>query len=233
MGFGNEEGSASKIEVSKVRKDIFFDKETWIVGTYLSSHHKNKSVIQPLIYAIMGYNQKHLDEKKVRLVLISDRKWNQILIYQDLIRFIKDLGCENDIIFYSGANLLAFQTSLDLWISGETSENLEDLAVNALLQSTPVLVPRTSVSKELLRDLGSVGLTYKAADARDLRDQMTTLLSKRKKFTRQISKVLENMSEQYHMSTYEHSLFTIYNNVFTARRRVSEKRSSKQLVKGP
>ncbi|MCO4792759.1 MAG: glycosyltransferase [Bacteriovoracaceae bacterium] len=233
LGLGKKDQEIQKSEIAKVKKDISFDKDIKIIGSYISSHHKNPDSVVPLIYATMGYNQKFQDEQKVRLVLISDKNWNQVFVYQELIRFIKDLGSENDVIFYSGVGLSAFQKSLDVWVSAETIENLEDHAVDALLQGVPMLAPRTSSSKDLLETWGEVGLTYKGGDARDLRDQLSLILAKKKKYSRQITKIIEDMAIQNQMSTYQESLAETYRKFFTARQRVIRSRRSKEAPKGP
>ncbi len=226
LGFGNELIEVSRTEVSKVKKDLSFDKEVWTVGTFLSSHQTTTENILPLIYAIMGFNQKN-QERKSRLVLICDRNWNQVLIYQELIRLIKDLGSEDDVYFYSGVGLSTFQKSIDVWVSAETSENLEDLAVGAVFQGTPVLIPRTSSAKELIQSWGEVGLTYKAGDARDLRDQLSLLVDKNRKYTRQIGKITEEVMTYNLYDYYESRLSETYQTIFAARQRVSRRRLTK------
>jgi glycosyltransferase involved in cell wall biosynthesis len=226
LGFGNEVIEISRTEASKVKKDLSFDKEVWTLGTFLSSHHTSPENVLPLIYAVMGFNQKKQDES-ARLILICDRNWNEVLIYQELIRLIKDLGSEDDVYFYSGVSLGTFQKSIDIWLSAETSENLEDLAIGAVFQGTPVLVPRTSSSKELFGKWGEVGLTYKAGDARDLRDQLCLMVEKNRRFIRQIAKITEELMESNHFEHYKERLHDTYHNIFAARQRVSRRRHSK------
>lgn len=226
LGFGNESVEVSRSDVTKVKKDLSFDKEVWTVGTFLSSHHTTPDNVIPLIYAIMGFNQKN-PEKKARLVLICDRNWSQVLIYQELIRFIKDLGSEDDVYFYSGVGLSTFQKSINVWVSAETSENLEDLAIGAVFQGTPVLVPRTSSAKELMQNWGEVGLTYKGGDARDLRDQLGFLLEKTRRYTRQIGKITDEIMEENLIDHYRESLSKTYQKIFIARQRVSKRKTPK------
>jgi len=226
LGFGRTPVEVSRTEVTKVKKDLSFDKEVWTVGTFLSSHHTTTENIVPLIYAILGFNQKSPD-KKARLVLICDRNWNQVLIYQELIRFIKDLGSEDDIYFYSGVGVSTFQKSIDVWVSAETSENLEDLAIGAVFQGTPVLVPRTSSAKELIQNWGDIGLTYKGGDARDLRDQLSLLVGKTRKYARQLSKITENIMEENLLEQYSDKLSKTYQKIFVARQRVSKRKVPK------
>ena len=119
------------------------------------------------------------------------------------------------------------QKSIDVWVSAETPENLEDLAVRALFQGTPVLVPRTSSAKELIHYWGEVGLTYKGGDSRDLRDQLGLLVEKTKRYTRQIGKISDEIIKKNLIDYYRDHLSTTYRKIFAARRRVSKRKTPK------
>lgn len=201
--------------------------EIWSMGAYVPPHFKNIKPLETAIYAVMGINQKLDVHSQVKLVLASEKKWSETLIYPDLIRFLKDLGVENLVLFYTCENISQLIPSMDLWLGAIGEQYLDDLSIRALIEGVPIVIPRTSSSMEIFRIFGTIGETYKADDSRQLRDQCIKIVTEKSHYTRQLKKVIPALENAFGVNNYQQRLMHFYYHCMQVRKRFSRQ---KQLI---
>jgi hypothetical protein len=223
LGYGVNIGEVEKTDLNKIKSELGINSDSHTIGSLISPHHKKMDSILPLIYAVNGYNQKHHGDKNLRLILISEKKWNQNHIYKDLIRFIKDAGCEEDILFYSGRSVEMFQKSVDLWISSFEGNNLSDYAVKSLLLGVPILVPRNAEVMELFNSFPGVGEAYRKNDSMGVREKLEKILIKKKTYIREVTKGSKEIGVTHSVDIYSNNLISRYSKTVSARKRAATK----------
>ena len=225
LGYGVDVQPVTKTIITKVKKELGITSGVFSVGSILSPHFKDLEPILPLIYAVIGFNQKYLDGTHVKLILISEEKWNKNPLYQDLIRFIKDAGCEEDVLFYSGTTLEVFQRSVDLWLGIFEGYHISDFAIQALLNEIPILVPRNSEVMELIDTYSGIGEAYRREDSFGLREKMEKVLLNKKTYQKEVIKNSKIISATHRKSLYVDDLLGRYNKIMAARVRAASKKS--------
>lgn len=226
LGYGVSSTSVPRTMISKVKKELGVSSKVQTVGSIMSPHHKNLDSIFPLIYAVIGYNQKYHEENELRLILISEDKWNTNPLYQDLIRFIKDSGSEENILFYSGATLQTFQKSVDLWIGIFEGYHITDYAIQALLNGVPILVPRNSEVMELMELYPGIGEAYRRDDSFGLREKMERVLKNKRDYEREVAKCSKKITLAHSEESYQSTLLERYQKLSHARKRAASKKKS-------
>ncbi|MBT7611196.1 MAG: hypothetical protein HN576_15655 [Bacteriovoracaceae bacterium] len=223
LGYGVSIGEIQKSDLNKIKSELAINTESHTIGSLISPHHKNMDFILPLIYAVNGYNQKHHGDKDLRLILISEKKWNQNQIYKELIRFIKDAGSEEDILFYSGCSIEMFQRAVDLWISSAEGNNLSDYAVKSLLLGVPILVPRNAEVMELFNSFPGTGEAYRKNDSLGVREKLEKVLAKKKTYLKQVAKGSKKIKIMHSVEAYSETLISRYKKTISARKRAATK----------
>jgi hypothetical protein len=225
LGYGVDAEAINKVDLAKVKKELGISASSHTIGSLISLHHKKMDSILPLIYAVTGYNQKHNGEKNLRLILISEQKWNHNFIYKDLIRFIKDAGREDDILFYSGKSIETFQKSVDLWLSSFEENNLSDYSVKSLVLGVPILVPRNAEVMELFNIYPDIGEAYRRNDSLDVRDKLEKILVNKKTYIKKASKEAISIGMTHSVSAYAKELLARYTKTQHARKRAAAKKT--------
>ena len=223
LGFGIETTEFKKSDIQKIKKELDVTSDTLSVGSLIPPHVENLELIFPLIYAINGYNQKHMGRVSLRLIMISEQKWNKNPIYQDLIRFIKDAGCEDNILFYSNSTIENFQRSVDLWITPFEGQHLSEFAVKSIFLGVPFLTARSSEGMDFLGQYSEVGEAYRPDDSFGLREKLEIILSDKKRYVKAITKFMPNINASHSMDFYTRSLLMRYSKTLNARKRVADK----------
>ncbi len=227
LGYGVETKEIEKTEINNLKKKLGMSRNSLTVGSLISFRLKTIDPILPLIYGITGYNQKYLDRPNLRLILISERQWNKALIYQDLIRFIKDAGCEDDILFYSGDSIELFQSAIDLWLCSYEGSHFSDYAVKSLLFGVPILAPRNSGAMEFFTKFQNTGEAYRRQDSFDIREKLAKIALNKKSYLKKISDGQKNILELHSLETYKGLLSRRYLKVVNARSRAASRKKKR------
>ncbi len=198
--------------------------DTWSVGAYVPMHLKDIETLKTIVYATMGMDQKLPESKTIRLIFYNEKNWSETLIYPDLIRFVKDLGVEELIHFYSGVPVETFQQAVDVWLASTAQEQLDDLSIQAIMQGIPILVPRSISSMEIFRLYGPIGESFKRDDPRQLRDQCLKILFEKKHYTRLLKNALPKFQASFGPENYSQTLLHFYLHSAQVRKRYSRHR---------
>lgn len=194
--------------------------DRWYLGTNLSGIEKNTHFLDNLFHVLKVLLGQDIAGKKITFVLASERRWNECLITDELRRRVKDWGLEDYVAFMGPCLIPELQPHLDLWIGMKTRESLEDYCVNALYNGVPTLLPRTTMSMELLRNGGKIGETYKIGDARSLREKCMKVLQEVGEYRRRLEKFQGQLDELHNSDRYQKRLAESYQQLMKRRLRL-------------
>jgi hypothetical protein len=205
--------------------------EDFVIGSNIAIHDKNFDKVRSLINGIFCLNQE--SDKKFILLLILEGDWDSTLFAPALKRFVKEMGADEYIYFYScyakGSmvpdRVSSLQNLVNLWVSLKVRELIEDYTYSSLLCGVPVLVPRNDASMALLDEVGAVGESYKEGDVREIRDKCLKVLGNYKAYTEKLKKSHDKIADFLSMETYQDGVDKVYAQVVTGRRRLAARRN--------
>lgn len=198
-------------------------KDHWLVGACVGGHEKDYSHLTPLLRMVKAINARKVLGKKVKLIFLSEKKWNESLIFPELRSFVNTQDLASDVIFESPKNLLEYLVEMDLWVSLPVDEFIEDYPLIALFNNIPVLSSRTSAFQEILREYGEVGESYKIGDAREMRSKCEKILSHRPRYISNIEESADSLLHYFGASSYKNQMLNAYERALNKRKRYTDK----------
>ena len=207
-------------------REIFSESEVksnWLIGACVGGHEKKFSHLIPLLRMVKSINSRTRSGKKVKLILLSEKKWNKSLIFPELRSFVNTQELASDVAFENPSNLLDYLVEMDMWVSLPVEEFVEDYPLIALFNNIPVLSPRTSAFQEVLREYGEVGESYKIGDAREMRTKCEKILSKRSSYVNNIKKSADSLRHYFGATSYKNQVLNVYERALNKRKRYSDK----------
>lgn len=185
-------------------------RDDWLFGSYVGAHESDIRFLRPIFEALKVLNEIKPQGKSCKLVLISDKPWDQTLIYPELRTELIDSGLDQDVLFESKTSVIRLQQWMDLWIGLRTYEAIEDYTVSALLGGVPVVLTRSTTSVELLRPNQALGRTYKKNDSRELRTKILHILANYEYAQQNIQSSYDHLKELFGIETYRDQLLAIF-----------------------
>lgn len=195
--------------------------DVWKLCAYVRPDEDDIERFAPLFMALPLLE---LTGKRVVLSLATEGSWYQHPFYEKFKHAVLERGLEHHISFHPrswGAETL---TGHHLFVALETDVPFEDHELQALLHQVPALLPRTSARTHLLQG-GTLGLTYKAGDVRELRARALEILENHTKFHAALGTALPDLTEKHHFDRYAGELLQLYERLSLQRLRFSLKRS--------
>lgn len=185
-------------------------KEDWKIGCYVGSHEQSLDFLLPLFHALRVLVEGRPEGRGVKLVLVSDKPWEQHLLGDELGHFLVDMGLDQNVLFESKIPVTKLQRWLDLWVGVRSFEAIDDYMVTALLAGLPVVVTRGTATMELLRRQPRLGSTYKRGDARELRRKIEVILGAYDSYRDAIAATSEELLNEFGLETYREQLLSVY-----------------------
>lgn len=201
------------------------DKDSFYIATNVSGTERRIKFIDVILNAFKILVQSNLLEKKLYLVLASEKRWSHFVVANELRRKLTDMGLESNLIFVDSHEMGEVQQHVDLWIGQERTEDIEDYCVEALLNNRPVIFPRTASSVEIIRQFGQVGETYKNGDGRELRHKIKKTLESLVKYEKSLEKSLSKIDEFFGPQVYRQRLGDSYLKLVSRRERYLRKKT--------
>lgn len=229
LGVGEEKLGQRLTENSEYGHFLENFQDHWLFACYVGAHETSIGFLQPIFEALKVLNQLRPQGKACKLVLISDKPWDQTLIYPELRTELIDAELDQDVLFESKTSVIRLQQWIDLWIGLRSYEAIEDYTVTALLGGVPVVLTRSTTSVELLRLNQALGRTYKKNDSRELRTKILEILENMERNQKQIQNSYEKLKELFGIETYRDQLLNIFQKSLQKRARFYRR---KKLVLG-
>jgi hypothetical protein len=177
------------------KKPFTKERNAFYIGTNVSGTERDIKFIDVILSGFKILVESNLLDKKLYLVLASEKRWSHFIVANELRRKLTDMGLESNFIFVDSFEIFEVQLKVDLWVGQDRTEDIEDYCIEALLNRRPVLFPRTASSAEVIRQFGKIGETYKADDSREWRHKVIKVLENlddyQKGFTKNLSKIKE------------------------------------------
>ncbi len=184
--------------------------EDWLLGCYVGAHEDNIEYLKPLFQALAVLREQRPNDRGVKLVLISDKAWDQHLLTTEIGNYLVDTGLDQDVLFESKTPVIKVQRWMDLWIGLRSFEAIEDYTVTSLLGGIPVVMTRSTASIELLRQYPKIAETYKRNDSRELRCKIMDLMSNFKDSQKALKMAYSDLVKQFGVTTYKEQLLHVY-----------------------
>ena len=89
---------------------------------------------------------------------------------------IKQFKVEDDVILVEEDEFSSHVHELHLWLTLTTHDLIEDFALMALTKDIPTIFIRNFTTLQFMADYPGLGETYKAQDARELREKWEAIL---------------------------------------------------------
>lgn len=212
------------------RPPFRFTNKRWYIGTNLNGIETNTHFLDTVFHSFRVMIEKGLDEKNYTFALCNERNWSECVLTSELRRQVKDWGLEEHVAFVDQRDVATHQLDVDLWLGLERREELEDYAVQALINGRPIVVPRSASSMEVMRSFGVVGETYMAGDSREIREKCETILRNYSTYEKNLHKSHQALMESYGSESYKDSLSKIYEKLLNRRRRLWRVRQKRKLT---
>lgn len=222
-------GMGVKTKVAQVDRPPFrFTEDRWYIGTNLNGIETNTEFLETLFHAYRVMIEKNLEGKSFTFALCNEKSWADTKLTDELRRQVKDWGLEEHVAFVGPCDIAEQQKWVDLWLGLRRREELEDYVLQSLITGTPILVPRTSSSMELLRTHGQIGETYKIGDSRELREKCETILSNLSTYRSNLHKSNQFLAESFGHDPYEEMMTKNYQKLLGRRKRLQRIRRKKR-----
>ncbi|OUR98614.1 hypothetical protein A9Q84_04145 [Halobacteriovorax marinus] len=202
---------------------------SWFIGCAVGGHEKKIDFLRPIISAVNSLNIKGTLNKKVKLLIYSEKKWEKFLLHKPTKDLIKSLNGNDHIFLEYTDSLVESCLKVDAWVGLDVREPIEDLLLNSILNDTPSIAPRTYATMELFRKRGSLGETYKSGDAREMREKIEKIFKNYKFYCQTITDQKSELIAEFGIEFYKKQLLKAYEKILTKRERLASKRSFKSL----
>jgi glycosyltransferase involved in cell wall biosynthesis len=185
-------------------------KEDWILGCYVGAHETKLDFLLPVLHCLRVLVALRPEGLGVKLVLSSEKPWDQHLLSNDLGHYLVDAGLDQHVLFESKTPVKDLQPWVDVWVGVRSFEAIEDYMITALLAGKPVVMTRSTATMELLRRRIQLGHTYKRNDSRDLRNQLEKIFHSYDTYTLSIKRSRAELLEEFGVETYKQKLLEVY-----------------------
>ncbi len=206
------------------KEDVALNRDHYVIGTSVGGFEKDIDFLKPLLLALQGLNSKKINDKSIKLILLSQKKWQESLIFPELRQFVNDHNLAGDIVFETSKNMLDAQNEVDFWVGNPTLEPIEDYTLMAMLAGKPIVSPRTSAFLELLREYGPVGESYKMGDTREIRLKCERILINLDGYKCHIIENEETLRRYYGRDIYRNQLLSHYERTLNRRARHADRK---------
>lgn len=197
----------------------------YYLGTNISGIETNTGFMETCFYALQVMIERKSLDKEITFVLGNEKSWGDSILTGKLKRLVKDWGLEEHVAFVDRVPLEELQYHLDLWVGLIRREGIEDFSVQANLNGTPCVIPRTEASIEYLHRFGQIGETYMAQDSRDLRVKCERVINNLSTYKRNLDHAFEEIQEGFGESAYKEGLISSYSRLIKRRERLFGKKS--------
>ena len=194
--------------------------DCWHLGANLWGDEENTEFLNVLFNAFRIMVEKKWAGKKIRLILISEKPWDEARLAQDLKEQVMDKGLGDHVSFVDAASFRPFPSFLDLWIGLEKREDLEDYAIEALLNKIPVLLCRNASSVELVRSTPGMGESYRFDDSWSLRQECEKILLNLESYRANLVRARPFLENLYSGDHYTKVLIPLYKKLLKKRKRL-------------
>lgn len=201
----------------------------WFVGCAVGGHEKKIDFLVPIINAVNSLNTKGSLNKKVKLLIYSERAWDKFLLNEPVKELIKSMNGSDHIFLEFTDSLVESCLKVDVWVGLDVKEPIEDLLLNSILNDTPSIAPRTYATKELFRKKGALGETYKSGDAREIREKLEKVFMNYQSYCQAITSQKSELVSEFGIEFYKKQLLASYEKIITKRERLISKKSFKSL----
>lgn len=223
FGMGIKTEEAIDPESIAINFDLY--KDYFLAGTYVSPAIDSVTQITPLLSALKVLNEKKPGGRRSKLLFISAIEFQSIGILPEIMRQIQEQELQEDVLFVTNKDIVSVISQLNVWISNNPTELIEDFAISALMNEVPVLLPRNFCSVDLLTEYEGVGETYKLFDARELRDKWEKIILGNAVF-REKTKLYKFFVEREHSyKGYKAQLLSLYTRTVQRRSRLFRKKA--------
>jgi len=220
-----------KASPSAIRPPFRFTDKRWYIGTNLNGIETNTHFLDTVFHSFRVMMEKGLEEKNYTFALCNERSWSECVLTSELRRQVKDWGLEEHVAFVDEKIVAKHQLDIDLWLGLTRREDLEDYAIQALIDGRPVCIPRTAFSMEVFRSFGAIGETYMNGDSREIREKCETILRNLGTYEKNIHKSHQALIENYGDTLYEEKMIKIYQKLLNRRRRLWKTKQKRKLSK--
>lgn len=175
--------------------------------------------IPPLLHALESANIS----QRLIFTFLTDISWYEHPIYEGIKRMILARGLEMNISFETRPLSSHSFQDCDIFVGLPETELFSDLDLYALVTQTPVLLPRTSVRQQVVKQ-GKFGETYHPEDGRELKDKMFKIISNYPNYLEELNGVELELQDQHHFENYATELYAHYEKLYTQRLRYTQKK---------
>jgi hypothetical protein len=214
----------SPIDSESVAINFELYKNYFLAGTYVSPEISDLATLTPLLSALKVLNEKLPGAKMSKLVFISAVEFQSIAILPEIMRQIRELELEEDVLFVTTQDIVKIISYLNVWISNCSQELIEDFAISALLQEVPAIFARNFCTKDLLEEFEGIGETYKLYDARELRDKWEKVILGNAIFQEKTRLYKYFIEKEHSYKTYKTQLLNLYTRTVQRRARLFRKK---------
>lgn len=224
-------GVGIKTRIGESERPPFrFTEDRWYIGTNLNGIETNTQFLDTLFHSFRVMIERKLEGKNYTFALCNERSWADTKLTDELRRQVKDWGLEEHVAFVGPCDIAEQQKWVDLWLGLRRREDLEDYAIQSITSGTPILVPRTSSSMELLRIHGQVGETFKIGDSREIREKCETVLRNLSTYKSNLHKAHQALAESFGHDRYDDLMTKAYQKLLGRRRRLQRIRRQKRKI---
>ncbi len=175
--------------------------------------------IPPLLHSL----ESAKISQKLIFTFLTDISWYEHPIYEGIKRMVLARGLEMSISFETRPLSSQSFQDCDIFVGLPESELFSDLDLYALVTQTPVLLPRTSVRQQVVKQ-GKFGETYHPEDGRELKDKMFRIISNYPNYLEELNGVELELQEQHHFENYASELYSHYEKLYAQRLRYTQKK---------
>lgn len=223
-------GMGLKEEISSFQSETAINfalyKNYFLVGTYLSPELVDCISLSPILFSLKVLNEKNYTGKQSKLCLISSVEFSQMKLLSALKTQIEELNLQEEVLFVTAKEIEAIIPHLNLWISSGKAELIEDFAMTAMLCCVPVLMTRNFCSKSFFEEYQHVGETYKAFDARELRDKWEKIMLNFSVYHEKLRLYRFFIERDHSYLNYKNQLLGLYTRTVQRRLRVFRKKKN-------
>lgn len=195
----------------------------FLTGVYLTPAMKNLNLLEPIFLALKILNQNPPSGLLSKLVMVTDVEFKNLKFIKELREKIEELKIEDEVIFVTTSDVDGVMTKLNLWVSLEESDLIEDYAITALNHEVPVLLGRNFCARELLSEFEGIGETYKFHDSRELREKWARIIMGRTIYKDKVRLFKFFIEKEHDFRIYRDDLLDLYGKMTLRRARVYRK----------
>lgn len=219
LGVASENTTNDSLEKAADHHFLENYKEDWIIGCYVGAHETKIDFLIPVLNCLKVLIQQRPEGLGVKLVLSSDKPWDQHLISSDLGNYLVDTGLDQDVLFESKTPVSKLQPWVDVWVGVRSFEAIEDYMITALLRGRPIVMTRSTATMELLRRRIQLGYTYKRNDSRELRNKLLKIFQDYDDYQSSIERSRAELLDEFGVETYKEKLMEVYQKSLSKRSR--------------